>query len=44
MKIEVVGQVVRKISQYTISGKRFLWFLSYVHNDGRTDGRIEQFA
>jgi len=28
MKIEVAGKIFRKISQYTISEKRFLWFLS----------------
>jgi hypothetical protein len=38
MKNEVADQIVRKISQYTISEKRFQWFLSYVHNDGRMDG------
>jgi len=40
MKIEVAGQIIRKISQYIISEKRFLWFLSYVQNDVRTDSAI----
>jgi len=38
MKIKMAEQIVRKISQYTISEKLFLWFLIYVRNDGRTDG------
>jgi hypothetical protein len=40
MKIEVTGQIVLKISQYIISEKRFLWFLSYGHDDVRMDSAI----